>query len=170
LDWVNKAVSGLRVATPQGWMRQWDAEGRVTYRPWLHAEYVLPRIDAVVMSIEDVLGDENLLRQYAKLVPILAVTRGPAGSTLFIHGMPQHIPAPRVSEIGPTGAGDIFAAAFFICLQTGSDPVRAARFATLLASDSVRREGLASIPPRHMIRAASLECRIDVLTQHTTET
>ena len=45
-----------------------------------------------------------------------------------------------------TGAGDIFAAAFFFRLHTTRDPWEAARFATLVAANSITRRGLQGIP------------------------
>ena len=40
--------------TPQGWMREWDREGIVSYRPWLEASYMLPQANAAVISEEEV--------------------------------------------------------------------------------------------------------------------
>jgi sugar/nucleoside kinase (ribokinase family) len=61
--------------------------------------------------------------------------------------------------VDPTGAGDIFAAAFFTRLLKTRDPWEAARFATLLASYSVSRVGLQGIPTVKEIE----ECMIEVL-------
>lgn len=149
--------ASLRALTPQGWMRQWDGTGRVSYRPWPQAWQVLPQAGAVVFSIEDVCGDEALVREYAARTEVLVVTRGADGCTLFVGGRPQHIPARKVSERDPTGAGDIFAAAFFIRLRMTGDPRRAACFATLLAGDSVTREGPDSIPRPEVIHTALAE-------------
>ncbi len=144
----------LLCVTPQGWMREWDAAGQVAYRPWPRAADVLAHAGAVVLSVEDVQGDEALIAAYARRVAALAVTRGAQGCTLYIKGQAQHIPAPVVDERDPTGAGDIFAAAFFVRLNQTGNPLAAARFATRLASDSVTREGLASIPDPAAVRVA----------------
>jgi sugar/nucleoside kinase (ribokinase family) len=64
-----------------------------------------------------------------------------------------------VQEVDATGAGDIFAAAFFVRLYTTHDPWEAARFATLLASYTVTRVGLDGIPTEKEIR----ECLMEVL-------
>ena len=45
--------------TPQGWMRQCDETGRISRSPWKNAEPVLQKADAVVLSREDVNGDEH---------------------------------------------------------------------------------------------------------------
>lgn len=150
-------ADALTALTPQGWMRRWDGTGRISYRPWPTAGELLPQAGAVVFSIEDVGGDEALVRHYAAQTEVLVVTRGAEGCTLFVRGEPHHVPARRVSERDPTGAGDIFATAFFIRLRTTGDPLRAARFATWLAGDSVTRVGLDSIPRPEAVRAALVE-------------
>jgi len=60
--------------TPQGWMRQWDAEGRVSPSAWSNAEAALRQADAVVMSREDVGGDDELIEHMAHETRVLAVT------------------------------------------------------------------------------------------------
>jgi sugar/nucleoside kinase (ribokinase family) len=59
--------------------------------------------------------------------------------------------------VDATGAGDIFAAAFFIRLYKTRDPWEAARFATLLASHSVTRVGLDGIPTAREIEESLME-------------
>jgi sugar/nucleoside kinase (ribokinase family) len=136
----------LLAVTPQGWMRQWDSTGRVSFSRWADAPLVLGRLAAAVLSIEDVGGDEGVVEHLARDARLLVVTRGAAGSDLYQGGQRHHAPAPTVPERDPTGAGDIFAAAFFIRLEASGDPLEAARFATMLASASVTRAGPESIP------------------------
>jgi sugar/nucleoside kinase (ribokinase family) len=132
--------------TPQGWMRQWDEAGRVSRRRWEEAEQLLARADAVVLSEEDVYGDESLIAQYATQARLLVVTRGAKGCTVYTHGRVRSFPAPSVREVDPTGAGDIFAAAFFVGLQRSGDSAVAACFANCIASCSVARTGLDGAP------------------------
>jgi sugar/nucleoside kinase (ribokinase family) len=140
--------------TPQGWMRQWDASGRVSFRPWAGAQDVLPYAQVCIMSIEDVQGDESIPRDLARLVDVLVVTRGPQGGTLFIKRQPCPFSTPRVKEVDPTGAGDIFAVAFMARLRQVGDPQQAARFAAVLASASVEQSGVDSIPTPEAVRLA----------------
>ena len=145
--------------TPQGWMRQWDAEGRVSLREWNHSETALANAGAVVISREDVNGNDEPIEHMAHQTRILAVTEGPAGSVLYWNGDRRRFRAPEVREVDPTGAGDIFAAAFFIRLLNTRDPWEAARFATQLASCSVTRVGLEGIATPREIE----ECMMEVL-------
>jgi sugar/nucleoside kinase (ribokinase family) len=145
--------------TAQGWMRKWDAEGRVSPTKWINAEPALARADAVVISREDVDGDDEIIEQMAHQTRVLAVTEGPAGAVLFWHGDRRRFRAPKMKEVDATGAGDVFAAAFFIRLFSTRDPWEATRFATLVASRSVTRIGLDGIPTPREIE----ECMMEVL-------
>lgn len=131
--------------TPQGWLRRWDEKGEVAACIWAGAEAVLSRATAVVLSPEDI-SDEAALAEYARRAHILVVTRGAAGSTVTWAGESRHFPAPSVAEVDPTGAGDVYAAAFFVRLYETRDPWEAARFATCLAALSVTRPGLQGTP------------------------
>lgn len=142
LSRVEGAFLGL---TPQGWLRRWDAEGHVGYAEWEGAALFLRRADAVVLSETDV-PDERVCAQYARQTRVLVVTRGALGCTVFAQGERRDFPAPRVNEVDPTGAGDVFAAAFFYWLQRRGDPWEAARFANCVAARSVTRVGLAGTP------------------------
>jgi len=132
--------------TPQGWMRHWDRAGHVNPCQWEMAEELLARADAVVLSEEDVAGDEPLMARYAAQTRLLVVTHAAAGCTVYMAGQSRHFPAPAVHEVDPTGVGDIFAAAFFVRLQRCGDPWTAARFANCVAACSVTRAGLSGTP------------------------
>ena len=132
--------------TPQGWMRQWDQGGRVRTSPWEDADAVLARADAVVLSEDDIAGDEPLAATYASKARLLVVTRGAAGCTVYSDGVSRDFAPPKVREVDPTGAGDVFAAVFFADLHQWGDPWRAARFANCVAAQSVTRAGLLGTP------------------------
>lgn len=148
------ALLGL---TPQGWMRAWDESGRVQPCAWQGAEAALQAAGAVVFSVEDVGGDEERIEQYAHFGRLLAVTEGVAGARVFWHGDSRRFRAPKVDEVDATGAGDVFAAAFFIRLLETRDPWEAARFANRAASISVTRPGIQGVPTPKEIQACLLE-------------
>jgi sugar/nucleoside kinase (ribokinase family) len=132
--------------TPQGFMRTWDSSGRVTVSEWPEATYVLENSSAAVLSLEDINGDENRIEEMLRSIRILAITEGAEGARVYWNGDVRRFPAPRVTEVDSTGAGDIFAACFFTKYCTTRDPWVAARFAVQLASCSVTRRGLDGIP------------------------
>lgn len=145
--------------TAQGWMRGWDESGRVHPVHWEDVS-ALNAAGAVVISLEDVGGDMEQVERIAQHTRILAVTEGAAGCVLYWNGDRRRLRAPQFTEIDATGAGDIFAAAFFIRLYTTRDPWEAARFATLIASHSVTRVGLDGIPTEQEIQS----CLVEVLS------
>lgn len=150
-DLVHAFSAGLLAATPQGWLREWDAQGRVRPAPWPEYRFVLERVGAAVLSLEDLGGDTSRIPELASAARVLVVTRGAQGAEVYWRGEVRHFPAPQVEEVDPTGAGDVFAAAFFIRLYQTRDPWEAARFATLLAADSVTRPGLAGAPDTEQV-------------------
>ena len=110
-----------------------------------------------MISVEDVGGDEEQIEFFARHARILVVTEGPAGSRLYWHGDQRRFRAPEMYELDATGAGDIFATAFFIRLLTTQDPWEAARFATQFSSHSVTRVGLEGVPTAEEIQAGMVE-------------
>jgi sugar/nucleoside kinase (ribokinase family) len=151
--------TGLLGLTPQGWMRKWDEEGRVSRAEWTNADFAMARASAVVISREDVDGNDEIIEHMAQQTRILVVTENAAGAVLYWNGDRRRFRASQVTEVDPTGAGDVFAAAFFTRLFTTRDPWEATRFATLIATRSVTRVGLEGIATAPEIE----ECRTEIL-------
>ncbi len=137
--------------TPQGWMRRWEDNGLVRPAVWEPPADLLRRADAIILSLEDVGGDLEIVRSYAAQANLVVLTAGWKGATVYYRGEVRSFPAPQVREVDPTGAGDIFAAAFLVALHQGGDPWLAARFANCVASHSVERSGTDSIPTKQEI-------------------
>ena len=129
--------------TPQGWMRRWGDDGRIYARSFPAEEMLLRKADATVISEEDLL-DDDMLDRYIKWANILVVTQNFAGCTVYFNGESHQVPAPKITLVEPTGAGDIFAAAFFVGLhRSDNNPIRAAEFANHVAAQSVTKADLA---------------------------
>ena len=143
-----KAILGV---TPQGWLRTWNHDGLVSYKHWNDAVSVLGHASAVIMSIEDVQGNEDVVSEFAGLVPVLVVTEGAAGARVYWNGDLRTFRPPKVKEVDPVGAGDVFATSFFIRFQATRDPWESARFATLLAANSVTRKTLDGVPTKEEV-------------------
>jgi len=149
--------SALIGLTPQGWLRSWDSEGRVQVAEWPESAFVLERAGATVISLQDVGENEDRLYEMAASSRVLAVTEAAAGSRVYWQGDVRRFSAPDVEEVDPIGAGDIFAAAFFVRLYTTRDPWEAARFANHLAAISVTRPGLTGIPSPEEVEESMVE-------------
>lgn len=147
------APETLVAAVPQGWMRRWDADGRVHSKEWESAAEILPHLDALVLSLEDFDADWLRLAPAFHFVPMIVVTEYKAGSTVFQKQpngsvLETKIPPRPANEVDPTGAGDTFTTAFLIYLQESGDPLQAARFANITASIAVEHWGATGVPTR----------------------
>ena len=147
-DCFPQALLGL---TPQGWMRNWDQDGRVFPVQWNPPQALLQRADVVILSHEDVGGDMDLVHEFARQTRLLVMTTGWQGATVYYQGKRRSFSAPRVNEQDPTGAGDIFAAAFLTTFYHTQDPWLSTQFANCVAAHSVERSGVSSIPTRQEI-------------------
>lgn len=154
--WSNLSPA-LLALTPQGWLRDWDEKGQISACDWKSSGPALAAAGAVVISVEDVDGDEEEIERMSLECKVLAVTEGPAGARLYWHSDLRRFRAPQMKEVDATGAGDIFASAFFVRLYATRDPWEAARFATQLASFSISRPGLDGIPTQAEIKACLME-------------
>ncbi|MDP2777962.1 MAG: PfkB family carbohydrate kinase, partial [Anaerolineales bacterium] len=143
--------------TPQGWMRKWDENGKVFATAWENSEQVLGQAGGVVMSVDDIDRDLELFELMVHHTQVLCLTEGESGAVLHWNGDRRRFRPPLVEEVDATGAGDIFAAAFFVRLSVTQDPWEAARFATNLAAYSVTRIGLDGIPTPQEIESCLME-------------
>ena len=153
----------LVVAVPQGWMRTWDETGRVFAKRWENAADILPHIDVLILSLEDIDYDTSRLIPVFDYLSLVVVTEYHDGSTILERQDDGSIletkiaPRPAV-ELDPTGAGDTFATAFMIRLQETEDAVESARFANVTASFSVEAKGISGAPDRQLV--------IDYMAEH----
>ena len=130
----SNSIIGL---TPQGWYRSWDESGQVRPGDWKESADVLPFSAAIILSPEDVPGPKTV-SEIRELAPIVVLTQQEGGCIVYFHDEKRVIHAPTVSEVNPTGAGDIFATAFLFRLhQTKGNPWEAAEFANQVAATSV---------------------------------
>jgi sugar/nucleoside kinase (ribokinase family) len=150
-DLARHFQDSLVVASIQGWLRRWDSAGLMEPKHW-DGQAVLPYVDAVVVSIEDV-RDDTLIDLWAEITPVLILTLGEDGARLHYQGVWHHIAAFPVDEVDPTGAGDVFAAAYLARYRETADPLELARFASCAASFCVEADGVAGIPTLAQVEA-----------------
>jgi sugar/nucleoside kinase (ribokinase family) len=138
--------------TPQGWFRRWGDDAVVRIGAWESAERVLQRADVVVLSPEDVAYDQGLLDHYRRMARLLIVTMGVEGAIVYEGARAHPVPAFAVQEVDPTGAGDVFAAAYLVRFFETQDVWEAARFANCVASFAVEGLGITTIPTRDQVQ------------------
>jgi sugar/nucleoside kinase (ribokinase family) len=151
--------------TPQGLVRSWPGQdGQIVPRKLDRA--LLPQqCDAIVLSeaerescaallIPPAVADDSDRLPLAQR-PVIAVTHGEAPTELHLPGGTTInvgvAPVERICD--DLGAGDVFAAAFFIALHDGETPQAAAVLANAAAAVRVAAQGAGAIGDRAAIEA-----------------
>ncbi len=139
-------------AAVQGWMRARGAGGAISPALWEDAPLVLPHVQAVFLSQEDMGPFEEEVMEWFQQIPFGVITLGRRGAVLFVSGERHVIEADPADEVDPTGAGDVFAAAFMIQYQREGNPWEAAAFAACAAALHVEGAGIAAIPSQPAVK------------------
>ncbi len=139
----------------QGWLRTFAADGRVgqlSPRSW-RSNLLLRHSQALFVSEEDLppAEAEEALTRWAGQVPLLVFTRGCRGARLARNGRWQEVAGFPAREVDPTGAGDVFAAAFLARYLETDDVAQAALFAAAAAALAVEAVGAAGIANRQQV-------------------
>ena len=79
-------------------------------------------------------------------MPLGALTFADKGAILFVNGERNPVPAAPAREVEPTGAGDVFAAAFLIRYNLTGDPFEAASYAAVAGALTVEAPGISGVP------------------------
>ena len=144
----------------QGWCRVWDRAGAVRMRPWPDPGPVLSRAQALFLSSDDVAGWEAPAQALYQQVPLGALTFAARGAILFVNGERHAVPPVPAIEVDPTGAGDVFAAAFLIRYNESGDAWDAAAFAAVAGALTVEGPGIAGIPSAEDLAVRWSESRL----------
>lgn len=137
---VALAPRGLCGVTPQGFFRQWDDRGHVFFAEWPDADKALSRVHVVCMSEEDAPVPEELAERFKGTA--FVITRGEKGCRIYAGLDEYNFPAVPARVVDPTGAGDVFAAAFLVALRARKALPQAAHLAARAASMAVETKGV----------------------------
>jgi sugar/nucleoside kinase (ribokinase family) len=134
--------------TPQGWMRDWPREtgGKVKLNHLRLPGELLGRLDGVIVSDEEIsLARDTVERVGSRRLGV--ITRGEYGARVFYGGEHADLPGYKVHVADLTGAGDVFAAAFFTrATDRSASAISATRFANAVAALSLRGIGTDGVP------------------------
>ncbi len=144
-------------ATAQGWLRAIDEDGVVSAQDWAQPGRDLASVHALFLSENDLPDAAARCPGLLGHVPIVVLTRGWRGVTLFERASLHDVAGLPREEVDPTGAGDVFAAAFLVRYHETHDPLAAAAFATCAASCVVEAVGTAGIGTRAEVEARLVE-------------
>jgi sugar/nucleoside kinase (ribokinase family) len=171
---ITGLTTGFLGVTPQGWMRDWPRErgGLVTHTQLRLPVDLVNRIDCAIVSDEEIFQARDVIERVGER-RMSVVTRGPEGATIYHSMRPEEqeilrpgakrfhsmdLPGIDVKIKSLTGAGDVFAAAFFMkAAERTSSALEAGRFANAVAGLSLREVGVESVPTRREIEAALRE-------------
>lgn len=160
--WLDAADGHRIVFAIQGWIKDKGPNETVVQTPWLVEGKQLARASAVALGEEDLIGQGDLLDRLCRHVPVVAFTHGVRGCEVIERGRTTKVGIFKTTEIDPTGAGDTFAAGFFLGLAEGSTPVEAARLGAAASSVVVESRGGSSL---HRVGEARRRvAHIEVLT------
>jgi pfkB family carbohydrate kinase len=162
--------------TPQGLVRRWDEEGGEISlhgpaqsaadapQPLLGGEGpgsaedtldLAELCDAIVLSEHERESCAQLIAAASRAGAVVAVTAGPGPNTILLQDGTVLQPAVPAIERprDDLGAGDVFAAAFFVALAERTAPGEAAEFANAAAAVRVQGAGPEAIGDRSAIEA-----------------
>jgi sugar/nucleoside kinase (ribokinase family) len=141
--------------TPQGLIRRWTHDGEVSLVP-LDSATLPSRFDAAVIGEQERDSCHALFSAARDVGAPVAVTAGSRPTTVHLPGADaavQTVVVPIAGVRDDLGAGDVFAAAFFISLAEGRSPLDAAAFGNVAAAIRVAGAGPNAIGDRAQIRA-----------------
>ena len=148
MDMGEAFTDSLIGVAPQGWMRTWDAAGRVRGHRWEGFECLLDRSQMVIVSEEDIANERGVVDVFRNHAPIVIVTRAGQGAVVIAGKRTLTLGAYAAAERDPTGAGDCFGAAFLVRYEETGSIEEAARLASCVGAFVVEKEGIAGIPRR----------------------
>ena len=134
----------------QGWLRRLDSQRRVRRQAWRGPPF-WSGCRMLFVSDEDMGRRRDQLDRWTAEVPVVAVTRERHGARIHDEHGWRAIAAFPVRELDPTGAGDIFAAAFMVRYHETNDVSQATRFASAAAAWSVEAAGVEGVAGRDEI-------------------
>ncbi|MGO9321244.1 MAG: PfkB family carbohydrate kinase [Solirubrobacteraceae bacterium] len=135
--------------TPQGLAREWSAHGgQIEPTTPTPADIdVAARCDAVVVSEHERASCAGLIAAATAARAVIAVTAGARPTTILAPGRAAiELDVPALQHpVDDLGAGDVFAAAFFIALGDGRSALEAASFANAAAAVRILGAGASAI-------------------------
>jgi sugar/nucleoside kinase (ribokinase family) len=151
-------------AIAQGWVRAFAPDGTVSAAEWRDPGAALVGVHVLFVSQHDLPPTGPQPRDFLAWVPMVAVTRGWRGALLHTRDATHDVPGFPRPEVDPTGAGDVFAAAFMVRYQETGDALEAMAFANCAASCAVEGVGASSLGDR-----AEVERRMELRRKQVEE-
>ncbi|MFT5168998.1 MAG: sugar/nucleoside kinase (ribokinase family) [Saprospiraceae bacterium] len=149
-DFLDAFQDAIVCINLQGWMRRWDAAGKVFYKSFDNYK-LLAKADITIISEEDVGMDYRIISDMAAVLKILVVTKGDQGCDIYFKNKKNDFPAFPTEVIDSTGAGDTFSTAFLVYYYKTGDLNKAAQYANVAASFCIEALGIEGLPNREQM-------------------
>ena len=121
-------------ATLQGWLRKRAKNSQVLFSFWKDYKKFLPLFNVAICSLHDLKNDFSLAKEFAKYSKLFVLTNGKKGCIVFENlKITKILPKKILKEGYFTGAGDVFACAFFTNYEKTKNPYLAGEFANEIA-------------------------------------
>jgi sugar/nucleoside kinase (ribokinase family) len=131
---AKKIKANFLGATLQGWLRKKNKNSSVSFCLWKGYKKYLPIFDVAICSKEDLRGNLSLAKEFAKHSKLFVLTTGEKGCLIFEKSkITQIFPKKVLKEGYFTGAGDVFACAFFTKFYQTKNPYLSGEFANEIA-------------------------------------
>ena len=101
----------------------------------------LPSGDEVTLLVGAASEEEAVAELLRRGIQEIVVKHGATGATFYDATQQLEVPAIKVEEIDPTGAGDCFGATFVTCRKMGKTPAEAMRYAVASGAKAVLKKG-----------------------------
>lgn len=138
--------AGFVGITPQGLIRSWPKTGGDFAPIALDPAQLPPRFDAATLSAAELDACAALLSAAKAAKATVAITASSAPTRVRCPAGEVSVPAvPVAHPVDDIGAGDVFAAAFFVALARGEPVERAARCGNAAAAIRISGPGLDAI-------------------------
>ena len=147
--------AGFVGLTPQGLLRDWPQQSGQIFLTLPDQRRIPASVQAMVLSELESESCEQLIADATDAGAVVAITAGARPTTVRLAGgrsLLVEVP-PVAHPREDIGAGDVFAAAFFVALAEGRTPEHAAQFATAAAAVRISGTGVRAIGNRAAIEA-----------------
>ena len=122
-------------ATLQGWLRKKAKNSQVLFSFWKDYKKFLPLFNVAICSLHDLNNNFSLAKEFAQYSKLFVLTNGKKGCIIFENSKITEILPKKILKNGYfTGAGDVFACAFFAKYERTKNPYLAGEFANQVAS------------------------------------
>ena len=112
----------------------------------------LKGVDVVILSDDDIRGNEYFLEEIRRVVDHVVMTQGRRGALVYKENSEHFFPSLPVEMVDSTGAGDVFTTAYLIAYHQTQDIKYSCAYAHCAASYIIQGVGITNLPTEEMIQ------------------